>query len=82
MQRANERIMLNITRWERKTAQWIREKSKVRDIMETISKLKWNWAWVMWREEQTNVGQRALRSARPRDKKENKEDQGRDKGTT
>ena len=44
MQRAHERIMLNITWRDRKTAQWIREKTKVRDILETISKLKWNWA--------------------------------------
>ena len=30
---------------DRKTAQWIqKKKNKVRDIMETISKLKWNWA--------------------------------------
>ena len=36
--------MLNITWRDRKTAQWIREKTKVRDIMETISKRKWNWA--------------------------------------
>ena len=36
--------MLNITWRDRKTTQWVREKNKVRDIMETISKLKWNWA--------------------------------------
>ena len=44
MQRAHERTMLNITWRDRKTCQWIREKTKVLDIMETISKLKWNWA--------------------------------------
>ena len=44
LQRAHERIMINITWRDRKTAQWIREKNKVRDIMETISKLKWNRA--------------------------------------
>ena len=45
MQRAHERIMLNIT-WPDLTAYWIREKekSKVRIIMETLTKLKWNWA--------------------------------------
>ena len=43
MQRARERIMLNITWRERKTAPWIREKNKVRDIMETKSRLKWDW---------------------------------------
>ena len=44
MQRAHERIMLGLTWKDRKTAKWIREKTKVRDILEAISKLKWNWA--------------------------------------
>ena len=44
MQRAYERIMMNLTWRDRKTAQWIRAKTKVQDIMETISKLKWKWA--------------------------------------
>jgi len=44
MQRAHERIMLNITWRDRKTAKWIREKTGVRDIVEDIAKLKWNWA--------------------------------------
>ena len=48
MQGAHERIMLKIT-WRDLTAQWIREKTKVRDIMETLSKLKWNWAGHMAR---------------------------------
>ena len=43
MQRAHERIMLNIT-WRDLTAQWIREKTKVRIILETLTKRKWNWA--------------------------------------
>ena len=43
--------------------------------METITKLK-------CREEQTNVGQRALRSARLGDKQGTKEDQGQDEGTS
>ena len=42
MQRDHERMIVNITWRNRKTAQWIREKTKVLDIMETISKLKWN----------------------------------------
>jgi len=42
MQRAHERIMLNITWRDRKTAKWIREKTGVRDILEDIAKLKWN----------------------------------------
>ena len=44
MQRAHERIMLNITWRDHKTAQSIREKTGVRDIIETIRKLKWQWA--------------------------------------
>ena len=44
MQRAQERIMLNLTWRDRKTAKWIRQKTKVRDILEDISRLKWNWA--------------------------------------
>ncbi|XP_042886328.1 uncharacterized protein LOC122262382 [Penaeus japonicus] len=44
MRRAHERIMLNITWRDRKTAEWIREQTKVRDILETISELIWRWA--------------------------------------
>ena len=44
MQRAHERIMLNITWRDHKTAEWICEQTKLRDILETISKAKWTWA--------------------------------------
>ena len=44
MQRAHERIMLNLTWRDRKTAEWIRIQTKVRDIMQTISELKWSRA--------------------------------------
>ena len=44
MQRAHERIMLNIAWRDHKTAEWIREQTKLRDILETISKAKWTWA--------------------------------------
>ena len=44
MQRAHERIMLNITWRDHKTAQSIRDKTGVRDIIGTIRKLKWQWA--------------------------------------
>ena len=37
MQRAHERIMLNITWRDHKTAEWIREQTKLRDILETIN---------------------------------------------
>ena len=36
--------MLNITWRDHKTAEWIREQTKLRDILETISKAKWTWA--------------------------------------
>ena len=45
LQRVRERIMLNITWRDHKTAQYIRaKKNKVGDIMEMIIKLKWYWA--------------------------------------
>jgi len=44
MQRAHERIMLNITWRDHKTANWIREQTKIRDILKVISKAKWTWA--------------------------------------
>ena len=44
MQRVHERIMLNITWRDHKTAEWIRQQTKVRDILEIISKAKWSWA--------------------------------------
>ena len=44
MQRAHERIMLNITWRDHKTAERIREQTKLRDILETTSKAKWTWA--------------------------------------
>ena len=47
--------------------------------METISKLKWNWAGRV----AITVGQpSALRSGRPGDTQGTEEDQGRDGGTT
>ena len=44
MQRAHERIMLGITWKDHKTTKWIREKTGVSDILNTVAKLKWNWA--------------------------------------
>ena len=44
MQRAHERIMLNITWKDRKTAAWIREQTKIRDVLEVINRSKWKWA--------------------------------------
>ena len=42
-QRAMERTMLNISLKEHQTAESIRQKTKVKDILETIGKMKWRW---------------------------------------
>ena len=42
--RAHERVMLNITWKDKKTALWIRKQTGVRDIIEDIRKSKWTWA--------------------------------------
>ena len=39
-QRAMERSMLDITRRDRKSSKWIREQTKVMDVMEKIRTLK------------------------------------------
>ena len=44
MQRAHERIMLGITWRDRKTAEWIRSKTGLIDVVEKVSQLKWKWA--------------------------------------
>ena len=38
-----ERIMLNITYKDRKTNIWVRERTKVIDIINTVRKMKWSW---------------------------------------
>ena len=43
-QRAMERSMLGITLRDKMTNQWIREQTKVIDVMERIASLKWSWA--------------------------------------
>jgi hypothetical protein len=43
-QRAMERSMLGITLRDKMTNQWIRQQTKVVDVMERIASLKWNWA--------------------------------------
>ena len=43
-QRAMERSMLGITRRDRKSNKWIREQTKVMDVVEKIRTLKWRWA--------------------------------------
>src|ERR1700748_1305792 len=43
-QRAMERSMLGISLRDKMTNQWIRQQTKVVDVMERIASLKWNWA--------------------------------------
>ena len=43
-QRAMERAMLGITLRDRKRSTWIREKTKVRDIVQVVKQQKWRWA--------------------------------------
>ena len=43
-QRAHERIILNVTWKDHETAAWLREQTKLRDVVETAKQLKWNWA--------------------------------------
>ena len=43
-QRAMERAMLGITLRDRKRSTWIREKTKVKDIVQVVKQQKWRWA--------------------------------------
>ncbi len=43
-QRGMERKMLGVTRRDRKRATWIREQTKVEDILTTIKMREWSWA--------------------------------------
>lgn len=43
-QRAMERSMLGITLRDRMTNQWIRQQTRVVDVMKRIATLKWSWA--------------------------------------
>ena len=44
MQRAIERAMIGITRKDRKTNQWIRDQTRLEDIVVVVKRLKWKWA--------------------------------------
>ena len=43
-QRSTERAMLNITRRDRKRNEWVREQTRVVDIIAKAKSLKWEWA--------------------------------------
>ena len=42
-QKAMERAMLGITLTDRRRETWIREKTKIKDIIQVIKQLKWKW---------------------------------------
>ena len=70
-QRAMERIMMGISLRDRKRATWIREQTKVEDIMSTIKKKKWTWAGHVMRRDDNRWTVR-LTEWIPRDGKRNK----------
>ena len=74
MQGARERIMINIT-WRDRKNQSTRYHGNDKLTQNGIG-------LVMWLEEQTTIGQPALRSGRFGDTQGTEEDQGRDGGTT
>eukprot|EP00794_Sanderia_malayensis_P006478 gene6478-7217_t len=39
-----ERMMTGYSRRDRKTNVWVRERSKVRDVITTAKSIKWRWA--------------------------------------
>ncbi len=43
-QRSMERMMLGHTRRDHKTNKWIREQTKVKDVLTTAKRNKWRWA--------------------------------------
>ena len=44
LQRAHERMILGVSLTDHKSSEWIREKTGLTDILETIFKRKWRWA--------------------------------------
>ena len=59
-QRSMERAMLGITLRERKRTTWIREQTKVRDIIEIIKEQKWRWAGHIARREDDRWSKRLV----------------------
>ena len=62
------------TEKQKKTAKWIREQTKLQDIVETIETLKWNWAGRIMRTNDSRWTKR-LTEWTPYDKKETQENQ-------
>ena len=67
-QRAMERSMLGVTLRDKKRATWIREQTKVKDILEAIKEQKWRWAGHVARREDNRWSKR-LTDWTPRDGK-------------
>ena len=57
-QRAMERAMLGITIRGRKSSEWIRKKTRVRDIIQFIKQQKWRWAGHVARREDNRWSKR------------------------
>ena len=65
-QRGMERIMLGITWKDKKTASWIRNQTRVEDILSSIKRRKWTWAGHVYRRND-NRWTKAATEWQPRD---------------
>ena len=57
-QRAMERKMIGVTLRDKKRAEWIREQTRVKDILVEIKKKKWMWAGHVMRRQDNRWSQR------------------------
>ena len=57
-QRGMERSMLEISLRDRKRASWVREKTKVKDLLVAIKEKKWRWAGHVARREENRWNKR------------------------
>lgn len=69
-QRKMERKMIGVRLQDRRTNDWIRQKTKVTDIAERVARLKWNWAGHLMRTEDGRWTRKAT-EWRPRTTKRN-----------
>ena len=70
-QRSLERLMLGFTKKDRKRNNWIRNKTKIEDIVELIRRAKWMWAGHIGRMENARWTKRSTERA-PYDRKRGK----------
>ena len=76
-----ERSMLNITYKDRRANIWVRERTKLIDIIYTVRKMKWSWAGHINRLKDDRWTSRVT-TWRPYDKKRRQGDQPSGRGTT